>query len=150
MHAKRIGCLAFLLAFALCSPAPARTGADEQRAVDAVAKSGGYVGWGGVIGDGGSKRGKYTAVHFSSKTDIDAVLKQLPYLKDIDKISFKGGSEPTDQHLKGLAVIRGLKLLELSGKNVTDEGMKVVASHKNLEVLYLRVQTVSDTGLKEL
>jgi hypothetical protein len=60
------------------------------------------------------------------------------------------GSEETEVGLKGLAGLKNLRNLKLSGPQVTDACLKDVAALENLESLYLWQMPVTDAGLKEL
>lgn len=129
------------LAAALLFPTAAWADAEEDRAVEAIRKSGGYV----AVNEGVPPSG----VRFFVKTDIDAVMRQLKHLKHLDMVLFQPNTPVTDEQLKGLAVIKGLKLLDLNSPNVTDKALEIIGRHQHLEVLRIGGK-FTGSGLKAL
>ena len=56
----------------------------------------------------------------------------------------------TDEGIRSMAKVRGLKSLSLNGSGVSDEGLKIIGSIKTLERLHLHKARFTDAGLKHL
>src|SRR5262249_43019301 len=60
------------------------------------------------------------------------------------------GEGATDADLAGLCEVRGLDMLYLLDTEVTDEGLRVVAGLPGVRSLVLRGRTFTDAGLRRL
>jgi hypothetical protein len=129
-----------LVVVACLVPGIARADEEEDRAIEAIRKSGGYV----------ALQNPPRGVRFLVKTDVDAVMRELKHLKHLNMVIFQPGTPVTDEQLKGLAVVKGLTFLDVSSPHVTDKGLETVARHQGLEVLKISCKNTTYTGLKAL
>jgi hypothetical protein len=142
--------LASCLVGASLFPTVARGDDDEDKAVRAIRKAGGSVGW--IYN--GPLAGKYHWLICPWEADSEAVMKQVKYLKDLDTVWFWSDGPATrlhttgDKYLEVLAAIPGLKDLRLEVTN--DAAMKHLGTMKNLEKLQLYAKDLSAAGVNQM
>jgi hypothetical protein len=147
---KKAPLLAFALTGACLFPVTTRADEEEERAVAAIRKAGGSVGWDRQ----GPLVGKYHRLLCSWDADSDAVMKQVKHLKDLDTVWFwldVPASKPHttgDKYLEMLAGIAAIKDLRIEVTN--DAAMKHLGTMKNLEKLQLYGTDLSDAGAQHL
>lgn len=79
---------------------------------------------------------------FTGRPDSLQALKNLPQLKLLHI-----GGAITDEHLREIASLSGLKTLNLSRSQVSDTGLKELARLENLRLLRLSSSKVTDEGM---
>jgi Leucine-rich repeat (LRR) protein len=139
-------CIMFALAclcVILVGGAPSSAGNDDElkKALDAINRAGGYV------GHDRFKTPRHLLISYATK-DINAVVNQLKYFKEIESIACIGHVMTDDVLMKCIVDAPGLKRLEASG--MTDEGLRIISRAKNLEYLKIASLRMTDVGLKHL
>jgi internalin A len=81
---------------------------------------------------------------------VAAIKKLGGWVKQDGTLVYLEGAVVTDNVLKELAPLKGLKTLSLRNTEVTDEGLKELAQLKSLAFLNIADTKVTDAGLKEL
>jgi internalin A len=81
---------------------------------------------------------------------VAAIKKLGGWVKQDETVVVLEGAVVTDNVLKELAPLKGLKTLSLRNTEVTDEGLKELAQLKSLAFLNIADTKVTDAGLKEL
>ena len=137
--------IALLLSLAVCLAGCGQKQTEqEQKAVDAILKSGGYLTrdeklpWRPVV-----------RINLSNTKVMDSDLKDLKELKGLRTL-WLDDTQITDAGLKDLNELKGLLVLGLSRTQITDAGLKELKELKGLQWLYLSGTKITAAGLKEL
>jgi len=77
----------------------------------------------------------------------DAVLADVSRVETITALDLGGSKELTDEGVRHLARLTGLKHLDLSGTAITDHGLQVLRDLPALETLSLAMTRVTDEGV---
>ena len=80
----------------------------------------------------------------------DAMLKDLGNVSTLVALNLSGSRAVTDEGLRHLAALPGLRYLDLSGTPITDAGLEVLARLPRLETLSLGGTRVTDAGAPHL
>lgn len=80
----------------------------------------------------------------------DAALALVARVEQLTALDLSGSKELTDDGVRQLAGLRGLKHLDLSGTAITDRTLEVVGTLPALETLGLAMTHVTDNGLARL
>ncbi|MCC6929297.1 MAG: hypothetical protein IT359_09935 [Gemmatimonadaceae bacterium] len=77
----------------------------------------------------------------------DAMLSDLARFRHLTNLQLGGSAGVSDDGVRALAALPGLRQLDLSGTSVTDDGLQLLASLPSLETLSLAWTRVTDAGL---
>src|SRR5688572_17969442 len=86
----------------------------------------------GRLKSGAFVSGQGSKLHCGDDTDMDALLKELPDLRNLTHVLMTDAAA-TDEHLRVLAESCDLTYLRIKGAKATDKGMKFIVKHKNLQ-----------------
>jgi hypothetical protein len=92
------------------------------------------------------------AMHPAARLDAagqmtDAVLADVSRVETVTALDLGGSRALTDEGVRHLARLPGLKHLDLSGTAVTDRGLEVLRELRSLETLSLAMTRVTDEGV---
>jgi hypothetical protein len=95
--------------------------------------------------------GVHPSAHLSAEGQMtDAVLAEVCRIDTVTGLSLGGSKAVTDDGIRHLSRLSGLKHLDLSGTAITDHGLEVLRHLPALETLSLAATAVTDTGLARL
>jgi Leucine rich repeat/Leucine Rich repeat len=135
--------LAYLVVFAV-RPAAGDEAADEQKAMDAIRKTGGAV---QVDTDDQGKPAYRVDLSGAKVTDAElAPLESLPNLRVLNLV----GAQVTDAGLAHVQRLTKLRKLYLAGTPITDAGLARLEDLPRLQVLDLAKTKITDAGLEHL
>ncbi len=80
----------------------------------------------------------------------DAMLKDIGRLEHLEALHVAGARQATDEGLRHLAGLKGLRQLVISGTAITDRGLAALRGLSKLEMLSLAGTSVTDEGLRHL
>ncbi len=103
--------------------------------------------WDEVLGVLAEKR--LTGLHAEGQM-TDAVLERLSRLDHITALDLNGSRALTDDGLRHLARLRGLRRLNLGGCGISDRGLEVVRRLPALEIIGLGWTPITDEGAAHL
>src|ERR1043165_1036651 len=93
--------------------------------------------------------GRYDHLRCDDRTDMKALLKELPGLRDLTRVTMREAAVK-DDHLRILAESCQLVDLCIEHGKITDNGMKYLGKQKRLAMLPLNNNKIRDDGMQEL